>query len=171
MKPCRAAVLPLALVAALVCIVPAVAQQAWQSYLNPRYGTADELPAAGFIADAAPENGDGQSWTSADGLGRLRVYGAQIAVADSAAGYRKFTLQAARDRGVDITYSAGKRGWFAYSGTVGDDIVYMKAVVSEACGTLTAHHIHLRYPAAQRERYAPIVAHMAATLHAVPVCD
>ncbi len=138
--------------------------QAWSRYSNPRFGTLVDVPANGFIADPAPTNGGGQSWRASDGNGLISVYGTFIVVAETFKGYRNYSLQAAREDGVDITYSAGKRGWFAYSGYRGSDIVYMKVVLTRNCSSLIANHIYLQYPAAQRKRYDSIVKRMAKTL-------
>lgn len=144
---------------------------AWTRYVNPRFGTRADVPAEGFVADPAPQNGGGQSWTSVDGQGRISVYGSFTVVADSFKDYRAFTLDAARDSGVAITYSAAKDTWFAYSGTVGSEIVYEKAVLSRDCNPHVANHIYLRYPAVQRARYDAIVKRMAKSLRGGPGAD
>ena len=138
----------------------------WTTYVNPRFGTRAEVPLNKFHADRPPENGDGQSWTSVDGEGRISVYGSYLVVADTLQGYREFSLNTARKDGVAITYSAGGRNWFSYSGTQGSVIVYMKALLSKDCDPPIVHHIYLRYPAAQREGYDAIVARMAKSLRA-----
>lgn len=162
---------------AFACVVlvagPALAGDGgWWRYVNPRFGTADDIPVAGFVPDPPPDNGDGKAWTSVDGRGHIAVYGGYVVVADDFAGYREFLLETARNDGVDITYSAAKPGWFAYSGFKGETIVYAKVVVSDRCDTLTAHHLRITYPREQRAAYAPIVKHMAHSLAAVPrPCD
>jgi hypothetical protein len=47
----------------------------WQTYTNTRFGTTTEIPAHGFTAEPASQNGDGQSWTSEDGRGQILVFG------------------------------------------------------------------------------------------------
>jgi hypothetical protein len=78
--------------------------------------------------------------------------------------YRDFQMSTAREDGLDITYSAGGKTWYAFSGTKGGDIVYKKAVLSRGCSTPIANHIYLKYPASQRARYDPIVRRMAKSL-------
>jgi hypothetical protein len=143
----------------------------WTTYVNPRFGTRAEVPLTGFSADRPPENGDGQSWTSTDGESRISVYGSFMVVADTFQGYREFTLNTARKDGVTITYSAGTNSWFAYSGTQGSAIVYMKALLSNDCAPPIVHHIYLQYPAAHRIRYDMIVTRMAKSLRAGRVSD
>jgi hypothetical protein len=156
--------LALAWVVAFAGIASAALAQGWTTYVNARFGTVADIPAHGFTADAAAENADGQAWTSVDGLGRISVYGSFMVVADTTAEYRRFSLEAARGEGIEVTYDAGRGNWFAWSGTIAGDIVYMKAVVTQHCGSAVAHHVHLRYPAAQQGIYAPIVKRMSAGL-------
>ena len=147
----------------LVCAFPALADD-WERYANPRFGTSAEVPVDGFTPDPAPENGDGQGWTSTDGKGQILVFGAFVLVDETFDGYRDFELGTARDDGLEVTYSAGGKDWFAFSGTKGDDIIYEKAVLSPGCSTPIANHIYLKYPANQRARYDPIVQRMAKSL-------
>lgn len=144
--------------------VPAAMAGKWGTYTNPRFGTKVDVPLNGFVADPPPQNGDGQSWTSNDGRGQISVYGSFIVVADTFPGYRRFMLDSAREDGLDITYSASKRGWFAYSGFQGNDIIYVKVVRSENCSSPVANHIYLQYPKDQRATYNPIVKQMAKSL-------
>ena len=158
---------PLPLAAAIACLsafaAPAGAQE-WTAYINPRFGTAADVPASGFRAEPPPANGDGQSWTSADGRGKIIVYGSFMAVADSVRGYRQFMLKSARESGVDVTYNTGRGDWFVYSGLANGMIVYAKVRVTSPCGSMVANHIYLKYPANQQSYYGPIVQRMAASL-------
>ena len=63
----------------LVCALPTLAAD-WERYANPRFGTSAEVPVDGFAPDPAPENGDGQGWTSTDGKGQILVFGAFVLV-------------------------------------------------------------------------------------------
>jgi len=136
----------------------------WRQYHNPRYGTVADVPASGFIASPASDNGDGQEWVSADGSGQILVFGDLIVTADTIAAYRRETLGYARDDGVDIVYSAAKKNWFAYSGFLGGDIVYEKVVITSGCDPMIGNHVYFRYPATQKSRYDAIVGHIAASL-------
>lgn len=138
----------------------------WMRYQNPRFGTAVDVPLTGFIANSPPDSGDGQIWTSADGAGQLMVYGTLIVTVDNFRAYRKYTLGLARDESVDITYSAGKRNWFVYSGYQGNSIVYEKVVLTRGCSSLIANHLYLKYPIVQKKRYDPIVRRMSKSLAA-----
>jgi len=61
-----------------------------------------------------------------------------------------------------MSYQAGGRGWFVYSGRRGREIRYTKVI--HRCGA--AHSVFLRYPAAQKRRYDPIVTRISSTLSA-----
>ena len=134
----------------------------WTRYTNDRFGASAEVPAAGFVIEPPPTNGDGRGWKSADGKGEILVYGSFTGEAETFDDYRKQLLGFAADDGVAVTYQAGEKNQsFAYSGTVDGDIIYLKAVRAEPCSALVVNHIHFRYPAAQKTRYDPIVAHGA----------
>ena len=143
--------------------VPALAAD-WIRYSNPRFGATADVPEEGFIANPPPDNGDGQSWASEDGKGEIAVYGSFAAIVETFEAYRNWVIKIKKDGGLDITYDAGGRGWFAYSGFQGDDIVYKKVIRAENCSVLVANHVYLKYPASQKERYDPIVRRMAKSL-------
>mgnify|MGYP000385046410 CR=1 FL=1 len=144
-------------------VQPAFSAQ-WERYVNPRFGASAEVPAHGFIAEPVPANNDGQIWKSADGRGSIAVYGSYMVVVDTFEQYRDFMLYAARSDGVEITYNVGGRGWFVYSGYLGNDIVYAKVVRSRNCAQTVVNHIYLQYPKSQKRRYDPIVTRLAKTL-------
>lgn len=170
-RPFTAFVLAAALLLAPVAIAQDNSRNDWQTYRNARFGTTAEVPAQGFRADPPPANGDGRSWSAQDGKGRISVYGSYLTVADTAAGYRRFMLQSARNSGLDVTYNSGGGNWFAYSGFSGGDIVYVKVVVSRHCDAAVANHIYLKYPASEKQHYAAIVSRMAASLRGSPGID
>jgi hypothetical protein len=136
----------------------------WLIYNNARFGTIADVPAYGFTAQPPSENGDGQSWISNDGLGQILIFGDLVVSANTLAAYRQETLGYARDDGVDIVYSIAKNNWFAYSGFLGNEIIYEKVAITSDCDPMIANHIYLRYPASQKKRYDPIVRHMVASL-------
>jgi hypothetical protein len=159
----------LVMILAALTAAPAASAAEWTRYTNARFGASADVPATGFVIQPPPENGDGRRWKSTDGKGEISIYGAFAANADSFAEYRRQELGYARDDGVAITYQSGTSdSWFAYSGTVGGDIVYLKAVRAQPCASLVVNHIYFRYPAEQKARYDAIVAHAAQSLHSEP---
>ena len=66
------------------------AQERWATYANPRFGTMADYPADLFtVRDPPPENGDGQSFRTADGRAQLSIYGTRNAEADTPQSYVK----------------------------------------------------------------------------------
>lgn len=155
------------LIAAGIYLISVMAVMAggWTAYKNPRFGTSVDVPVGNFAANQPPANGDGQSWTAADGKSHISVYGGfMVSTAETFAGYRDFSRKVEREDGVKITYEAGKGDWFVLSGFRGSDIVYMKAVLSRRCSPFVVNHIYLRYPASKRAEFDPIVTRMAKSL-------
>jgi hypothetical protein len=53
----------------------ALAQEQWETYSNPRFGATAEYPADLFtVQEPPPENGDGQTFHTADGRAELTIY-------------------------------------------------------------------------------------------------
>jgi hypothetical protein len=143
--------------------LPAYASD-WRTYKNARFGTSAKVPAHGFTAEPPSLNGDGQTWISQDGQGQILVFGDLIVTVDSTRDYRQEVLDYAREDGVDIVYNVAKKNWFAYSGFLGDDIVYEKVIVTTGCDPMIGNHVYFRYPASQKSRYDEIVRRAAASL-------
>lgn len=167
MKRFFAALVVTALFIPLAFVEPAFSAH-WERYVNARFGTSAEVPARGFTAEPVPANNDGQIWKSADGRGSIAVYGSYLVVVDTFKQYRNFMLNTARGDGVDITYNVVGHGWFAYSGYLGNDIVYARVLISNNCNETVVNHIYLQYPKSQKRRYDPIVTRLAKTLANVP---
>ncbi len=148
-------------------VVPAQAGQ-WLIYNNARYGTSADIPANGFSAEPSAQNGDGQTWVSADGRGRILVFGELVVTSATLPAYRQQILSYARSDGVDIVYNVAKKNWFVYSGFIGNDIVYEKVLVARGCDPMLAHHVYLKYPISQKKRYDSIVRRVAASLAGAP---
>lgn len=141
----------------------------WTRYTNDRFGASADVPAAGFVIQPPPDNNDGRSWKSTDGEAEIRIYGSFAGDAENFEQYRRQQLEFEAADGITVSYQTGKANtWFVHSGTVGGDIVYVRAIRAEPCSALVVNHIYFRYPADQKQRYAPIVAHSARSLHSEP---
>ena len=136
----------------------------WLTYINPRFGTSAQIPASGFVADPPPENGDGQGWTSIDGQGFITISGSFLTIGKNLAEFRQWMEDTSATDDVDITYSDAKDNWFAYAGFRGSEIIYIKVLMSETCGTPILNHIFMQYPKAQVEAYAPIAKRLSDSL-------
>jgi hypothetical protein len=134
----------------------------WGRYFNERFGTVLEVPLHMFeLVEPAPENGDGREFKAQDGS-RLSVYGtyAPFAVMSTFEVYKKGLLSEAKDRGLDVTYEKGGKGWLVYSGLTGTNITYTKVI--EGCDA--AHEFTIEYPASRKAFYDPVVVRLSRTL-------
>lgn len=148
----------------IFCYSDAAAQR-YERYCNARFGYCLEYPSA-LIPQPEAHNGDGRVFQDKAGNDRLRVYGTgnwnfndEGNVISLAQLYRmelkggRFPSKPARI----VTYSALKNGWFVLSGTVGNDVFYLKVVAREDafCYAL------LKYPKADSAIYNPVAARLA----------
>jgi hypothetical protein len=136
----------------------ALAQERWDTYLNPRFGAAADYPTDLFtVKDAPPENGDGQTYRTADGRAELSIYGSYNIDGERPEPYvqRHVSLS-------DVTYKKISADFYAVSGTRGGTIYY------ERCNfpnndVLSCFYIS--YPAAEKAKWDPIVTRIGQSLH------
>jgi hypothetical protein len=152
----------LAIAAALISPAPlSAAGSGWQTYANPRFGTHADYPAAIFTRRAPPpENGDGQTFTDKDGTAKLSIYGAFNSLDNTP---RSYVDEFIRPDG-GIAYERITKNAFAVSGKRGETIWYQRCnFAGGEPGTI--HCFLLEYPAQQKQRWDPIVARIAKSLH------
>jgi len=136
-------------------------KERWATYSNPRFGTTADYPASLFTRYAPPpENGDGQTFRTADGRAQLSIYGAYNVGHD--------TPQSYLDKYLDIqgTVVALKRAtarYYVVSGTRGDKIFY------ERCNFPPRHEdvvdcLTITYPAADKTAWDAVVARVSQSL-------
>ena len=140
----------------------AAAAETWTRYTNQRFGTSAEVPANLVSPEPPPANGSGQSYVSEDGLVRISIFGSFLVLVDDFEAYRQDRLNLADEGGIEITYSAGGKGWFVYSGLKDGEIVYFKSI--PACGGKAASHVVLTYPQTRKEIMDSVVKRVAASL-------
>ncbi len=117
-----------------------------KTYVNPRFGTTITFPDAIFTkSEPAPENGDGQRWTTSDGAS-LAVWGQNNTLDFTPETIADFV---AKDFG-EITFRKVGSRWMVVSGYVGTDIIYHRAEFGRD-GVI--HSMELRYPVALRKHY------------------
>jgi hypothetical protein len=131
----------------------------WRTYFNPRFGTAAEIPAWQFQPGTDIDDGEGQTFVSADGESDIAVYATMLEGEDFGA-YRDWY----RSELSGVSYEAGGRNWFVISGRADGKIYYVKAVQSRRCGVGIAHHVVLRYPVSLKRRFDPVVERLAGSL-------
>ena len=130
-------------------------------YVNHRFRFRIDYPRS-FVADAPPENGDGQTWRSPDGQSTLTVSGSFNSMAD--------TIESTLHRWMHpnnpsirqvVTYQSQGPNWFILSGYTDPSrkmIFYMKMFV----GKTNTYMFRMTYPSSQAQPYSSIVQHVEA---------
>ena len=147
---------------AVVIAAPAIAED-WTTYENARFGTALDLP-VGLTAAPPPTNGDGRSFSSADGNTQIVVYAGFWDVRSNNWGeYRAWIGETIANGGGKVTYEAGGDDWFVFSGTLRGSIFYTRANRSSRCPSI-AHHVEIAYPVAEKDRRDPWVTRITKSM-------
>jgi hypothetical protein len=133
--------------------------ESWRSYHNTRFGTVADYPAT-WTMGAAPENNDGRVFRSPDQRASVTISGI-FALSPRA---EEFAGRLKPSDGETITYSKQQGDWLVTSGTKGDRIFYRKQILT--CKDTVWNDLDIEYPAADKAKYDPLVAHMAASLRA-----
>lgn len=131
--------------------------EAWQQYVNDRFGTHIEYPSGLFRALPPPQNGDGRTFAAPDKNAQFFVFGQ----------FNYDNLDArglmARDRRLgnydQVTYSKVGHSYYVLSGYRDGGIFYRKAIMDRIAETV--HVFEITYPTAAREEFDPIVRRMA----------
>jgi serine/threonine-protein kinase len=134
---------------------------AWQRYANARFGTRAEVP-KDWSKGPEPENGDGLAFTSTDKSASVTVFASYNSFGSIYEAFQIFRTQ----KGAEVTYLHQKGDLSIVSGTRGDRIFYQKSVLT--CGEQIWNSIFIKYPAARKEDFAPLVTHVAASLKGGP---
>ena len=156
-----AATAPTATTAPAAPVADAAGPEAWTAYVNPRFGTTVDFPAGIFSQrDPAPENGDGQTFRSADGRAQLSVYGTHNIEGD--------TPQSYVDKYVDrqgVTFRRVTATFFAISGIRDGAIFYQRCNFPAAPGDII-DCMNVSYPTDQKSAWNPIVGRLGRSLRA-----
>lgn len=150
-----------AITAALISPAPlSAANDGWQTYANPRFGTHADYPTAIFTRrEPPPENGDGQAFTDKGGTAKLSIYGAFNSLDNTP---RSYVDEFIRPDG-GIAYEHIAKNSFTVSGQRGETIWYQRCNF-EGGASGTIHCFVLEYPAKEKQRWNPIVARIAKSL-------
>lgn len=133
---------------------PAIAEPF--TYTNARFGTSVTFPLEVFTGRAEePANGDGMTFLASDGAS-LAVYGSNNALDQTPQQLADFSSE-----GVKVTYRKLGKDWVVLSGNDGPDIFYHRL---EFGGDGVIHAFLLKYPAAARSKYDPLVRSIADSL-------
>ena len=130
-------------------------------YRNDRFGTTVSFPGDLFeTIRPAPQNGDGRTFTSADGA-KLFVFGQFNALELNPELLLERSKDDAKARGASVSYSATGKNWAVISGTEDDEIFYER----HEFGTEDViHSMVLRYPVAMKPIVDPAVKQIADSL-------
>lgn len=136
-------------VAALVLLVSPAFADDWKTYENPRYGFTVEIPAEGWKEQPPPENGDGQTWRSANDRSTILAWGSNILegfktdAADRVKSDKDMGWTITADMGWNMDLKEGPEGWHVYSATLDGRMIQQKAIV--ACGGSIAVYVRLEH--------------------------
>jgi len=140
--------------------------ETWRIYENARFGTTIEYPDR-FVAGKPPENGDGLSFSSADGSS-FSVWGSHNSLDHNLAQQEAFFRKILQEDGAIITYRASRENWFVLSGTQGDKTFYVRELLSNRNNTRLIHGFKIVYPSRLDKAYDPIVTRMSHSLRESP---
>lgn len=130
----------------------------WKTYVNERFGTRLEYPAATFKPSARPKNGDGRRFTSPDAT--LEVYAFPNSGGETASSMKRRLIGS---QGYDrVTYARSGSAWLVLSGFRGRNIFYEKYFFHGA----TIQGFGMEFPRSAKPRYAPIVERVENSFHA-----
>jgi hypothetical protein len=153
-------ILALVASATMAAALPARAE-AWRTYYNDRFGVTADYPADWKMAPP-PDNNDGRIFDSPDGAAQVIINGSHVLddpadeLAERAKGYD----------GETVTYVKKGSNWVVVSGVKDGRIFYRKSLLS--CGNEVWNNVSIEYPAADKDKYDALVAHVAASLKSGP---
>jgi hypothetical protein len=136
---------------------PTVAQEQWGTYSNPRYGATADYPTDLFtMQDPPSENGDGQTFRTADGRAELTIYGTNNIDGERPEVYvpRHVNLD-------DVSYKKIGSDFYVVSGTRGATIYY------ERCNFPNEDVLvcfYISYPTAEKAAWDAIVTRIGQSL-------
>ena len=148
--------------AAVTVACPAVAQRAWTTYRNERFGTTIDYPSDKFTPTDPPANADGRRFVAADG-GTFTVSAINNVLHQRLAAIETAAVKSL-GRSARITYREHGPSWFVLSGTSGNTIFYHRHLLSHRREII--NDFAISYPAKLRSGYDPIVTRMARSFRA-----
>ncbi len=147
------------------------ADEKWDVYGNARYGFSVCYPGSMLKPQGEPDNGDGNTFKSADGAVSVSVYANYGIEPDGGskgmAAMYHLSLDDAQKKGYKVTYQVLKPALFAFSGVAGAGtpkarVIYQKTF--ERPSDKLEVSIEAEYPESRKAQVDPVVAKMAACL-------
>ena len=126
----------------------------WRDYHNESFGITAVYPSRVFRFERASTAGDGELFVSKDGRAQLLIGALQNEEGYSPASYQRFIASHSYP-GLSADYAPVRGTWTVLSGTMGETMVYEKAMFS--CGGRGISSFAMTYPVEQRGLYDRIV--------------
>jgi hypothetical protein len=126
----------------------------WRDYRNEHLGITAVYPSRVFRFERASTAGDGELFVSKDGRARLLIGAMENHDHFSPESYQRFIASQSYP-GLKVDYSPVRGTWTVLSGTMGETMVYEKAMFS--CGGRVISSFAMTYPVEQRSLYDRIV--------------
>nr|WP_321524288.1 hypothetical protein [uncultured Cohaesibacter sp.] len=136
----------------------------WSHYVVTRFGTEADIPSS-FIAQDAPDAGDGRTFLSPDGSGEIRIYGSFNVLSDTMKAYQEEQLGYMQADGFTLKRQQQGENWFVLAGVEGADVVYLFVKHGKECGPELMHHMWLKYPSSNMAEWKPIIARTIQSLN------
>jgi hypothetical protein len=157
--------IPLAF-AVLVALAAPVLAADWMSYANARFGYSIDVP-PGFVGQAEATNGDGQVFRDEAGTQVLTVWGGNV-IEDDFESEAARLLTSLEGEGWNITYKASAPDWASFSGTSGDQVIYLRSIA--LCGGSHLASFQFEYFVADLAALDPVVNRLVRSFRAGRDC-
>ena len=152
-----------ACIASVASLCPVNAEQGYRTYRNDRFGVSADIP-SDWKAGQEPDNNDGLVFSSPDDAATITVSG--ILNADDTPASKVIAEEQRAQSGEAVTYRSKGGRQAVISGTRGAVIFYRKTILS--CNDQVLNHLVIEYPAAQKQAFDALVAHVAASMRSSP---
>ena len=145
---------------------PAVAEDDWHPYANPRFGYTVEIP-PGFEMGLEADNGDGVRFHADDNGATLMVFGTHPPDGD-------FETDVAERIGYEkqddwrIIFSRVTSAWASFSGARESDVFYTRAI---ALCDGSAAYFRLQYRKSKLTSFDGVISRMASALRPSEECQ
>jgi hypothetical protein len=131
-------------------------QSAMLRYCNARFGFCIDYPSH-FVVQPAPENGDGRTFKSKDGLVKMLVYGSNNSLMEKLE--TRFNAESTSSDTRKVTYKLFKPDFFVISGIENKNVFYQKVLFKNDEYTTFL----ITYPVTQKKTYDAITVKIAAS--------
>jgi hypothetical protein len=140
----------------VLMISSATAQSMMRHYCNARFAFCIDYPSS-FVIQSAPDNDDGRTFKSKDGLVKMLVYGSNNSLMEKLE--TRFLAESTSSDTRKVTYKLFKADFFVISGSESNKDFYQKVLFkNDQYKTFL-----ISYPTTMKKIYDPITAKIAAS--------